>query len=153
MKQGKVVAAFPGMGKTFVAAKYKNTADLDMGEYRWVYDGDPALPYEQRKAMRPFAQNPQWPQNYVDAVVLAKQTHDIVMVSFCPEIDYLIDCNFVPSKTAWSVLESRFRARNNPERFIEITKARFENNRGVGIEIADDEFLENALKRHKILEG
>jgi len=148
---GKVIAAFAGTGKSYIGGKYPKAIDLDLGSFRWIYDGDESLPYEQRKAMRMFEQNPNFPQNYIDAIIKAKENFDLVFVSNAQEISHLIDYNFIPSSTAWDTLEQRYRARKNPERFIEIFKALFDMGFTDGIVIDDNEFLEQALIKEGLL--
>ena len=141
---GKVIAAFAGTGKSFLGEKYPNTIDLDLGSFRWVYDDCETIPYEQRKAMRVFQQNPDWPENYINAILDAKQKYDLVLVSNTPEITHLIDHSFMP--TSWTELEQRYRARNNPERFIEIFKSRFEAEKDLpATKIPEGKYLEHAL--------
>lgn len=160
----KIIAAFAGTGKTYLAKKYPNVcADIDMGQYRWIYDGDPALPYEQRKAMRVFRENPEFPSNYISAIENAAKTHDIVLVSFCPELEQHFQAigtpfyYFMPKQSAWGVLEQRFQARNNAPRFFEVMRFKFDHDlayptdKHIRMEIGDDEFLEVALAREGFL--
>jgi len=149
---GKVIASFAGTGKTYLASKYPNIADVDLGSYRWVYDGPSHLPYEQRKAMRQFAENPKWPNNYMSAILDAKSKYDLVLVSSTPEISAIIDHNFIPGDCSWDSLEKRYRERGNPERFIELFKTYFGYAiKAKGVKMMGDEFLETALKREGLI--
>ena len=149
---GKVIAAFAGTGKTHIGDKYENAIDLDLGSFRWIYDGPESLPYEQRKAMRVFSQNPDWPQNYIDAITESIDKFDLVLVSYTPEIAHLVSHNFIPGPNAWGALEARYRARGNPERFVELFRNHFQVVITMsGIQIKDEEYLEDALKREGFL--
>ncbi|MCL2846638.1 MAG: hypothetical protein FWE38_03020 [Firmicutes bacterium] len=142
---GLVVSSFSGTGKSYIAARHENTVDLDVGEYRFVYDGPVDVPFEARKAMRQFSINPEWPANYHRAIIEARGRHDIVFVTMVPEIAELVDVYFAPHPDSWPILETRFRERGNPERFIEIQKMRFDSESYEGVQLGVDEFLEDAL--------
>lgn len=160
---GKVIGAFTGTGKSFLAERYNNVIDLDLGNYRFIYDGPDDVPFEARKAMKKYDIQPEWPQNYLDAVMKSIGRYGIVLVTYCPELEHFLYSKgielyyFMPKASAWGVIEKRLRARGNNEKFIEITKARF--NAEVGLEgkglrkmsLDDDEFLEEALVRNGFL--
>ena len=153
MKNAKIIGAFSGTGKSVVGAKYKRALDLDLGDYKFVYDEDPSIPHEVRKAMKEYKINLEWPSNYIEAIEHNKPLYDIILVSYCPEIKDIIDVYFTPKPSAWENLELRMRMRNNNEKYIAITKARlgekidFANT----VTLGDDEYLEDALIREGLL--
>ena len=162
---GKVVAGFTGTGKSYLAGRYDNVVDVDLGNYRFVYDGPEDVPFEARKAMKKYEIQPGWPQNYLDAVIENIGRYDVVLVTFCSELEEFLSSEgidlyyFMPNKSAWEIIEKRLRARGNNERFIEITKARFDAEVGFAgkglrkMSLDDDEFLEDALVRNGFLDS
>ena len=55
----KIVAGFPGVGKSTAAEKYPDKyVDMESSDYHWSYTGDGIK-----------SVNPMWPNNYVDAII------------------------------------------------------------------------------------
>jgi hypothetical protein len=160
MKKMQVVGAFCGTGKTYLANKYPDIVlDLDIGTYKFIDDVGDEIPFEQRKAIKQYQINPDWPQNYIEAILKNRPLYDIVFVSYCPEIAHLLDFYFYPtlSEDGWQVLEQRFRARGNNQRFIDIAHAQFTQLKNIPpgnfktIRLYTTEYLETPLKRGGLL--
>ena len=159
MSFGKIVSSFSGTGKSYIGERYTNVADLDLGDYKFIYDECKGIPYESRKAMKQYRINPEFPNNYIQAVMHAREKHDLVLITFCTEIEEFLAQNgidfyyFMPSEHAWQILETRFKERGNPQRFIDIVKSRFEHDikitkpNHIHIKMDDEEFLEGVLKK------
>lgn len=158
-KRGRatVVGAFSGTGKSYIGAHYKNTLDLDLGSYKYVYDEDPRIPFEARKAMKEYKINPNWPNNYIEAIKHNARLYDVILVAYSAEIADLIDYYFSPPQTGWAVLEERFKKRGNNSKFIEILRTRFEQEinlpkgKFTHKQLGDNEFLEHALIKEGLL--
>lgn len=162
-RKGIVVSAFAGTGKSFLAKHYENVVDLDSGNYKFIYDESDDIPLEARKAMKKYELQPEWPQNYFDAILQNIERYEIVLVTFSQEVkDFLyargIDLYyFMPDASAWEIIERRLRERANNERFIEILKARFYCEVDYAgkdlrkMSLGNDEFLEQALMRNGLL--
>jgi broad-specificity NMP kinase len=150
--RGIVVASFPGTGKTYVAERYSDVIDVDLGNYRFVYDGSEDVPFEARKAMKMYQVQPEWPKNYVDAVKEARDKFGLVLVTHCPEIEELMDYCYLPSLSGWDNLKKRLVGRGNNERYIGICRSKLESDlnkngdaRYETVMLGDDEYLEQAL--------
>lgn len=155
MKNAKIIGAFSGTGKSYLAAHENNVLDLDLGRYKFIDDCDPSIPFEARKASKKFKTNPTWPNNYIEAIERNKPLYDIILVSYCPEISHLLEYYFSPSPTGWTFLEQRFCERGNNQRYIDILRTRFEqqtpSGKFVHKYLGENEFLEHALKSEGLL--
>jgi len=157
LKNAKIIGGFSGTGKSYVGVRYANTLDLDLGSYKYVYDEDPKIPFEARKAMKEYRINPNWPNNYIEAIEKNKPHYDLILVSYCPEIAGLLDYYFSPSPSGWAVLKKRFEERGNNPQFIKILHARFKQeinipkSKFINVQLGRDEFLEQALIREGLL--
>jgi hypothetical protein len=128
-----------------------------------VYDECDSIPFEARKAMKVYQIQPEWPNNYIAAVLENLKKFDIVLVSYCPELAAALHEQgikfyfFAPGKTGWDTLVRRFQGRGNNQRFIDIQKMLFEQlatgppPNVIYRELADDEFLEDALKKEELI--
>jgi len=164
LMKGKVIASFAGTGKTFLANHYTNVVDLDLGSYKFFDDIGDSIPFEERKAIKKYDISPEWPQNYLDAIMENIPKYDIVLVSYCTEVEEFLHEQgidlyyFVPESSGWEVLEKRFRERGNPERFIGICKMLFDAQAGLQSDkikktyLGDNDYLECALLRNGFLD-
>ena len=119
-----IIAGFAGVGKTTLGKKYKNVIDLDAAEY--VYDDKELehLTIEQRKGMNRKA-NPNWPQNYINAIKEALNDYDIVLVWDRPDIlkeyekngfDYWI---VFPTEEEIQNYKIRYLGRGNSQEYVD----------------------------------
>ena len=84
MKTGIIISAFATCGKTYLGKKYKNVIDLESSNYKHDNTEIINIPPEERKGTtrRP---NPNWPNNYYNAIIEAQKKYDIVLVQLKPE--------------------------------------------------------------------
>lgn len=84
---GILIAGFATCGKSVLGKKYKNVIDLESSSYKHVCSDD-NLTVEERKGTKRNI-NDKWPQNYYDAIMIAINNYDIVLVQLKPEhFDY-----------------------------------------------------------------
>lgn len=125
MKKWMVIAGFAGIGKTTLAEKYSNVADIESSPYKRDYSWLGSYNTEQVKGKEWRTLNKNFPKNYIEAIKKAQEELDLVLVRIHPEealpqydkygIDYTL-C--FPSKEALSEYENRFRERWNNETYI-----------------------------------
>lgn len=118
----KVISVFAGLGKTTVGKRYSNICDLQSSPYRCDYSAINEEDYEKMKYNPLRTQNPEWPNNYLKAIIDAMNNYDIVLVPSNLDIrkllrDNNIDFLFVlPSNDI-----------DNREKLLEIYKQRGNN--------------------------
>ena len=161
---GKIVAAFAGVGKSYVGRKYKNILDLESTYYKWLEDGVAHLTEEERKGNKNRVLNPAWPQNYIDEILKQRDNYDIVLIQLSharlknEQIFEYFDKNKIeyyvarPNLSGWEYIEQRLRERGNTDEFIcqvrdnfEIFIEEFSKKKYKQIVIEDGKFLEDAL--------
>lgn len=159
MSKGIVIAGFAGVGKTTLSKKYKNVIDIESSPYKWDYSGVDTSNLEKLKGINDRKENPDFPQNYIDAIKDAQTKYDIVLVWIHPEeilpyydinnIDYYL-C--FPTKEALKEYENRFIGRGNNRKYIDKVLGsydkryqQFKSNPHKHIEISLGETLESAL--------
>lgn len=131
MKNGIIVVGFATVGKTTLSKKYKNVIDLESSPYRWDYSNIDYIPIEKRKGLKNRIENPDWPQNYYDAIKEAQTKYDIVLVQLIPmHLDYFDSHNMkyiiaYPSLNTWKLVEKRCLDRGNNKDFISHLKEVF----------------------------
>lgn len=123
MGKGIIISAFATCGKTYLANKYKNVIDMESSSYKFDNSKLEDIPPEERKGtVRPL--NPNWPQNYYDAIIEATNNYDIVLVQLKPEhFDYFDKNNIkysiaYPNLNNFDEIRRRCVARGNNEQFI-----------------------------------
>lgn len=123
MKRGIIIAGFAGIGKTTLANKYKNVIDLESSSYRWDNSKIMDIPVEKRKGTLRDS-NPNWPENYINAIKESSEKYDIVLVWIKPEVLELYEKFSIPyimcypAKEALPEYEERFNKRGNNEEYI-----------------------------------
>jgi len=121
--KGKIVYAFPGSGKTTISQKYDNMIDLERSYYKHILTPEQEkLSEEERKGIQK-ADNPEWPQNYFNAIEEALAKYDYVFTSHIG-IEYAIDKGhdfwlFYPSLDQKEEYKNRMIERGNAPYFIE----------------------------------
>ena len=134
-----IIAGFATCGKSILGKKYKNVLDLESSTYKHK-EIDTNLTVEQRKGTKREV-NPEWPQNYYNAIAEACKKYDIVLVQLKPEHFNYFDENNIkysiayPNINNWDEVEKRCIERGNNEFFITRLKGVFKA------------YYEDALKR------
>lgn len=77
---GNIIASYPGVGKAYLANKYKNVIDLDSAQFAYIIDNKLLnIKPEKRKGLY-TKNNPNWPQNYINTIKEAVKSYDYVLV-------------------------------------------------------------------------
>ena len=167
---GKIIAAFAGVGKSFIGKKYENILDLESTYYKWLENGVANLTEEERKGNKNRVLNPNWPQNYIAEILKQKDNYDIVLIQLSharlknEQIFEYFNENKIefyvarPNLSGWKYIEDRLRTRGNTEEFINQVKDNFEifieefsKPKYNQIIIEDGEFLEKSLIKNKFI--
>lgn len=167
---GEIIAAFAGVGKSYVGKKYKNVLDLESTYYKWLEDGVAHLTEEERKGNKNRVLNPDWPQNYINEIMKQKNNYDIILIQLShaklknEQIFEYFNENKIkfyiarPNLTGWKYIEQRLRERGNTEDFINQVKDNFKifieefsKDKYNQIIIEDGKFLEDSLIKYKFL--
>jgi adenylate kinase family enzyme len=129
---GIAVYGFPAVGKTTMAKKYNNVFDLEKGHYAYLLtDEQKKLNDEEKKGIKKM-DNPDYPQNYFDALIENLKKYDYVFISH-KAIKFCIDNN-IPYWIVYPKLEckqeylQRMKERGNQPHFIEQQDRDFEKN-------------------------
>lgn len=167
---GKIIAAFAGVGKSYIGKKYKNILDLESTYYKWLENGVAHLTEEERKGNKNRVLNPNWPKNYIAEIIRQKDNYDIVLIQLSHKrlnneqiFEYFKENNIEfyvarPNLSGWKHIEQRLKNRGNTNDFIYQVKDNFEifieefsKNTYNQIIIEDGEFLEDALIKNKFI--
>lgn len=163
-KLGQVLSVFAGCGKTYCAKKYPDKViDLESSDYKWIYAIDVStIPKEGRKGMPAKLRkvNPDWPNNYIQAIKEARKKYDVVLVAQYEEvrkamaqagIQYAL---VFPLNSCKMEFVERYKRRGNPESFVQMLMTNFdkwvfdlyESNDGNKWVLAPGQYLEDMLK-------
>ena len=158
-QKGIIISGFGGVGKTYLAKKYKNVIDLESSPYKYDYSDKPITNYEKLKGMPNRKLNSDYPLNYIQAIKEATEKYDIVCVRYNGDepVDFYdtyglhyIVC--YPTKSAYKKYVMRFKDRGNSKEWIEKNKRlyqiayeRCKKFKGKKILLHDNETLEDAL--------
>lgn len=157
---GKVISVFAGLGKTTVGKKCYNVCDLQSSSYRYDYSSISKKNYEKMKYDPSRTPNPKWPNNYLNAIIEAIKSYDIVLVPSSLDVrKLLIDNNInflfvLPSNDLdnRNKLLERYKKRGNSDDLINNVMYNFDNwsrnqkDYSYPIIILDkDKYLENLL--------
>lgn len=161
-----IIAAFAGSGKSYIAKKYNKVLDLESTYFKWENEGLEHLSVEERKGITTRVLNKEWPNNYIQEIMLQRDNYDIIFIAPPHALlkaegiaNYFLENNIDfyiarPKDTAIKNIEERLRARGNNEDFIKLVKKyspafseEFSKPKYKSIIINDDEYLEDALLR------
>ncbi len=164
MKKGVIIAGFAGIGKTFCGARYRNCIDLESSPYKYIYDRGSRIQIEKMKGAPNRILNPDYPQNYINAIKEAVSKYDVVFVQLQPldinleydknHLDYI--CIF-PNLNTKTKLRNIYLDRGNNDAFadkcIEALNKFYDicNERDYNvIELEEGEFIEDYLKNSNL---
>ena len=127
-----VISAFGGLGKSLFARKYPSLAiDLEAVPYKYHYTHPrhlEALPNSEHEGLKGITErstNPNFPDNYVEAIKHSLGHYALVFIVLSPETLALLERDRIaysivyPDETLADELLERMRARGNDEHFIE----------------------------------
>jgi len=121
---GKLVLAYAGTGKSYLANKYENVIDLDSGDFKWIGKRKD-IPYYDRPL------NPEFPTNYLNVIFdLLRNTDKIVLVSshrldIMEAISIAKPLLVYPQRDLLGEYIKRWQDRGNSEEFIKTRIAEF----------------------------
>ena len=160
----KVFSVFAGLGKTYVGKKYSNVLDLQSSPCRYDYTNVKKEDYERIKEIPNRKVNPNWPNNFIDAIKEASNKYDIILVSSSPDIRELLEQNdidytfILPSKDSREILLERYKKRENGQELINLVMGYFDTwsykkeDYNCPLVILDkDKYLEDYLKDEKLI--
>lgn len=82
-----IISGFAGIGKTYLGNKYEDIIDLESSDYKWIYSDEVnGMDWEKRKGLTERLFNPDWPENYINAILEAEKKYKIVLISQSVEI-------------------------------------------------------------------
>ena len=160
-----VISCFAGLGKTTVAKKYPNVCDLQTSAFRRnpsikTYD------YEKQKGFDSNITNPNFPQNYLDALENARTKYEIVLVTMAHDIRELLEQNNIPfifvlperTNSFKEKLIARCQERGNSESFVKYISENFDSlsrnqkdYKNKILILKENQYLEDLLLEEKIL--
>ena len=168
---GTIIAAFSGVGKSYVGKKYSNVIDLEPTYFKWLDNSISTPTKENNKSCKIRVLNPEWPYNYIRDIMIERDSHDIVLIMLGHErlksekifeyfdeheIEYYVAR---PNITAWPIIEKRLVDNNvHPENIKQIKDnfkvfiEEFSKPKYKQIIIEDGEFLEDALIKNGFLQ-
>jgi len=121
-----IVAAFSGVGKTYFASKHPEIAvDFVSMPYKYFLDPEKPPPGESGKADLNLEMRPEWPYNYVKAI-LEQPKDKIILIPSDANVLHLLANEKVPyylcypEKKAKRIYKKRFVNRGNSRVFLEI---------------------------------
>lgn len=122
--QTKIIAAFPGTGKTHYFHNHSNCLDSDSSDYSWIKD---------ESGNNTKERNPDFPSNYIQHIkdnignveYIFVSSHDVVRNALVEAGIYFY---FVyPNIDLREEYLERFRLRNSPEGFINLLNLNWDN--------------------------
>ena len=165
MEKSYVVSGYICAGKTYIVEKYDDVTEVASTYYNYLLtDEQKKMPLEALKSTKREI-DPNWPHNYIDAVVEATKNHRVVLVA--PGIiisDLLrergVDCILAfPDPSCKEEYKRRAKQRGNNDAFLQRIEDNFNNdvaermaqpNRKIVLKC--DEYLEDGLVREGIIE-
>ena len=169
MESKIIVLAYVGTGKTETAKRYDGVWNPSSDDYRYIWDKD--IPLEQRKSNPNRLENPNFPNNYIDAISEQLGKNIIVLLSLTEKLFSLYDSQefknkmkgariflACPSKDSFEELEERYKLRGNSKTFIANRRKEFpfitdifENaNSYEKVVVRSGQYLDEALIQHGI---
>lgn len=159
---GLLIAGFGAIGKTTLAKKYKNILDLESSYYKYIIDEElKKLDVEQRKGLKLRKLNPDFPENYYNAILDNLKKYDIVLISMHNEIIEKLENNNIdyivvyPKEKMIDEIIERCKKRGNKEDFLSGVKDayyKFYPNKSANVLwLNDGQYLEDVLIKNNLL--
>ncbi|MCL2755734.1 MAG: hypothetical protein FWE45_01635 [Firmicutes bacterium] len=168
MKERIIVIAYTGAGKTEMLKRYEGIYNPSSDDYRYIFDKD--LPPEQRKSNPDRKENPEFPNNFIDAIHSGLDDNIVLLPLTKKLFELYLNEDFkqkmkgariivaCPRKNDFAEYKKRFEERGNIETFIENRQKEFsfimdtfENMQDFEkIIIKPGQFLDQALIGHGI---
>lgn len=159
---GKLIAGFGAIGKTTLSKKYNNVLDLESSSFKYIIDDElKRLGIEERKGLKTRKINPNYPNNYYQAIVQNIKLYDIVLISMHNEIikkleqdniEYLV---VYPKEDMLDEIIERCKERGNKEDFISGVKDAYyrlyPSRTSRVLWLDKGEYIEDILKRNNII--
>lgn len=131
--KGIILSVFAGCGKTYVSNKYSNVCDLESSKYRWIYsEKSTDLSTEEKKGTKDRVPNPEWPMNYIKALLKATHEYDVVLIAQYEEVRELLQKMHIPYALVFPTISSkdeyirRYRERGNNTAFVQLISDNYE---------------------------
>ena len=132
---GTIISGFPGIGKTTLSKKFPNeVVDMESSNYKWIYF-DEDVAYQDSELIKGTENrelNPNWPNNYLEAILSNMQRYKYVLIVQGEDVRDLLDEHSIdytlafPSPQSKSEYVERYRTRGNNEKFINIIEKSFD---------------------------
>ena len=166
MEEKIVVLAYVGTGKTELTKRYEGVWNPSSDDYRYIFDK--SLSPEQRKSDPNRKDNPDFPNNFLNAISENLEKNIVVLVlteklfplyesqEFKDKVKGARIIMACPEKENFDEYEEKFKARGNSETFIENRRKEFpfvmdifENAQGYEkVAIKSGQYLDDALIKH-----
>ncbi len=159
---GILIGGFKAVGKTTLASKYKEVIDLESTGYEYIIDEELAkMSVEQRKGLKNRQKNPEYPQNYCNAIIESLKKYKIVLFAPKLEVVDLLQKNHIDYYMAWpmedmldEIIDRSIKRGNNEEFISKIKKVYYrdhprENDKVLWIQ--KGQYLEDVLIDHGFL--
>lgn len=130
MKQGQIISAFPMTGKTYCGNTYQNIIDLWRTPFKHILSEEDKKVWVEASKWILKEINPEWPNNYKEAILEAQHTYDVVLVN--EAILETLRANDIPYSVVTPTINckdeyiERMRQRGNNDILIQKLSANFE---------------------------
>lgn len=122
----KLIAGYPGIGKSFMSHSYRNVLDLDISPYRHIVPNFNNMTQHQKETAKKsgYPNNPEYPFNFLAAIRKNIDKYDYVLIPAHPSIlplikELKIEFEIImPCIEALAEYRNRYVARGNNEDFV-----------------------------------
>lgn len=165
-KKPVIISAWICAGKTYLTNKYENVTELPSGDYKYILtEEQKAVKNKESLKSTKRAINPEWPQNYYEAILeeAKKARYDIIFIAPCMPFEemrnYGIDFILAyPDPECKEDYKQRARNRGANEEFVKRVDSKIDSDFEEFLSQPNDkiiirkgEYLEDALIREGIL--
>lgn len=156
-----IIASWPGSGKT-TAGALDGVVDLESSDFKWL---DAAADRDKEAAKgRLHVPNPEFPENYVEAVLTEHRRGQVVLTSMHAEVLDRIEeaapvTVIVPHREDRDIYLARYAERGNPPEMIEHMRSHWDayldqaESRGRSITIEPSQYLSDVLVDQGLIPG